>query len=132
MPTDLRFTIPNQPGRCARILEALAAAGLNLDGVAVDLRPGELWGVVHILVQDGDRAAEILAENGVEVTSRHEVKIHEAEDRPGALAEALGAYAEADDNVEVIYTVSNNRIVIGTETMRQPISGVTTKEARYT
>ena len=132
MRTDLRFVIPNQPGRCARVLEALAAEGMNLDGVSGDLRPGERWGVIHILVDDPDKATAILEGLGIEISSRHEVEVHEVEDEPGALTAVLRTYAEADDNVEVIYTLSNNRIVIGSESMRSPIEGITTKEARYT
>lgn len=132
MATDLRFVIPNQPGRCARVLEALAAAGINLDGVSGDLRPGETWGFIHVLVDDPDHAASILEKDGVEITSRHEVRVHEVEDRPGMLAEVLKGYAEADDNIEVLYTLSNGRIVVGTESMRQPITGVATKDSRYT
>ena len=132
MRTDLRFVIPNQPGRCARVLEALADAGLNLDGVSGDLRPGERWGVIHILVDDPDKAASILEGLGVEISSRHEAEVHEIEDRPGALAELLAKYSTADDNVEVIYTLSNNRVVVGSESMRARIEGVTTKDARYT
>ena len=132
MPTDIRFAIPNQPGRAARVFEALAKEGINLDGVAGDLRPGEVWGVIHILVEDGDKAVAVLEGMGVEVSSRHEVKTHELEDRPGALAEALKVYADASDNVEVIYTLSNNRMVVATDSMRKPIQGVSTKDARYT
>lgn len=132
MATDLRIVIPNQPGRCARVLQALADAGINLDGVCGDIRPGETWGFVHILVEDADKAASVLEEQGVEVTSRHEVDVVEVENRPGAIAELMMQRSESGENVEVIYTLTGNQLVIGTDGMREPISGVRVKDAKYT
>lgn len=132
MASDLRFVIPNQPGRCARLLEALAEAGVNLEGLCGDLRPGETWGFMHILVEDADKATEILDREGIQVTSRHGVDVHELENRPGAIAETMRAYAEKSENVEVIYTLTGNRIVVGTDAMREPLHGVSVKDAKYT
>lgn len=132
MPTDLRFVIPNQPGRCARLLAALAAEDINLDGICGDIRPGEMWGFMHILVGDANKAAGILEAEGVEITSRHRVEVHELEDRPGAIAETLQAYSEKSENVEVVYTLAGNRLVVGTELMREEIRGVQVKDAKYT
>ena len=132
MASDLRFVIPNQPGRCAHLLEALAEAGVNLDGVCGDLRPGETWGFMHILVEDADKAVAVLDREGIEVTSRHHVDVHELENRPGAIAEAMRAYADRSENAEVIYTLTGNRIVVGTDAMREPIQGVSVKDAKYT
>ncbi len=132
MATDLRFVIPNQPGRCARVLEALAEAGVNLDGVCGDIRPGDTWGFLHVLVGDPDKATAVLEQQGIEITSRHEVDIVDIEDRPGAIAEAMRVRSERGDNVEVLYTLTGHRMVIGTDAMREPIRGVRMKDARYT
>lgn len=131
MATDLRYTIPNQPGRLARLLSALAEEGINLDGIAGEIRPGERWGVMHILVSDPDRAAAVIQREGIEITGRHEVDICEMENRPGAIADELKRYAEAGENVEMMYTLTGNRIVVATESMRQPIEGVSMKDANY-
>ena len=132
MVTDLRIVIPNQPGRAAQLLEALAEAGINLDGICGDIRPGETWGFMHLLVEEADEAVRIAEAHGMQITSRHQVNIHELEDRPGAIAETLRAYRERDENVEVIYTISADRMVVGTDLMRGQISGVSMKDAKYT
>ena len=131
MATDLRYVIPNQPGRLARFLSALASEGVNLDGISGEIRPGETWGVMHILVSDPDKAAVVMEREGIELTSRHEVAIHELEDRPGAIAEKLEEYAKAGENVEMMYSLTGNKIVVATESMRRPIEGVAMKDAKY-
>jgi hypothetical protein len=131
MATDLRIVIPNQPGRAARLLEALAEAGVNLGGICGDIRPGETWGFMHVLVEDADVAAGIVESQGMQITSRHAVHIHELEDRPGAIAETLRSYREKGENVEVIYTIAADRMVVGTDLMREEIQGVRVEDAKY-
>lgn len=131
MATDLRIVIPNQPGRAARLLEALAEAGVNLGGICGDIRPGETWGFMHLLVEDADVAAGIVESHGMQITSRHAVHIHELEDRPGAIAETLRSYREKGENVEVIYTIAADRMVVGTDLMREEIQGVRVEDAKY-
>jgi hypothetical protein len=131
MATDLRIVIPNQPGRAARLLEALAEAGVNLGGICGDIRPGETWGFMHLLVEDADVAAGIVEAQGMQITSRHAVHIHELEDRPGAIAETLRSYREKGENVEVIYTIAADRMVVGTDLMREEIQGVRVEDAKY-
>ena len=131
MPTDLRLVIPNQPGRAAQLLAALADAGVNLDGICGDIRPGETWGFMHLLVEDADLAASIVESQGIQITSRHAVNIHELENEPGAIAETLRTYQEKGENVEVIYTISADRMVVGTDLMREEILGVQMKDAKY-
>ena len=131
MATDLRLVIPNQPGRAAQLLAALAEADVNLDGICGDIRPGDTWGFMHILVEQPDEAARIVESQGIQITSRHEVNLHELENRPGAIAEILRAYQERGENVEVIYTISANRMVVGTDLMREEILGVRMKDAKY-
>lgn len=131
MATDLRIVIPNQPGRAARLLEALAEAGVNLGGICGDIRPGETWGFMHLLVEDADVAARIVESQGMQITSRHVVHIHEIEDRPGAIAETLRSYREKGENVEVIYTIAADRMVVGTDLMREEIQGVRVEDAKY-
>ena len=132
MATDLRLVIPNQPGRAAQLLEALAEAGVNLGGICGDIRPGETWGFMHLLVEDVDTAVRVVESQGIEITSRHVVHIHELEDRPGAIAETLRTYREKNENVEVIYTIAADRMVVGTDLMRDQIHGVRMKDAKYT
>lgn len=130
MPADLRIVVPNRPGVLTSALAALAREGLTVDGASGDLRPGERWGYLHLLVDDGDRASKTLEAQGIEVTSLHDVDVVELEQHPGALVELLQKYAENDENVEVFYMASKTRWVIGTENMRRDVLGVRMKDAR--
>ena len=130
MPTDFRMTISNRPGTLLRICEALAEADVNLDAISGDLRPGETWGFVHIVVEDPVPVRRLLEELGVQ-GAEHEVELVDIEDRPGAIAEVLRRYREEDRNLEVLYTGANLKLVVGPEDLRPPTPGVRMSEARY-
>lgn len=74
---------------------------------------------MHLLVGDADLAAGVVESQGIQITSRHVVNIHELEDRPGAFSETLRTYQERGENVEVIYSISGDRLVVGTDLMRE-------------
>jgi hypothetical protein len=129
--TDLRCVIVNRPGALMEALNSLCAAGINIDSFCADIRPGERWGFMHLLVEDGPAACSTLEAVGVEVTAQHEVDVVAVEDRPGKLAEVVRGYSEAGRNIEVLYTASSGRVVLGTEDMQQPRYGVRMEEAHY-
>jgi hypothetical protein len=131
MPTDLRIVLPNRPGTTVGACEALGNKGINIEGVAGDLRPGDTWGYIHLLVEDAPAARVVLEEAGFDVSGEHEVDIFEIENRPGALAELIRKYSDMGENIEVLYMAGGSRVVVGTESMRRAISGVKVKDARY-
>lgn len=133
MAIDLRIVVPNRPGTSLQILDALAAEGISIRGFAGDIRPGERWGYLHVLVNDDnyERARSTILGTGVQITSEHEVEVHDIEDRPGALADAIRDYVENGRNIEVIYMGANSKIIIGAEDMQRPRYGVRTEEAKY-
>jgi hypothetical protein len=130
LPTDMRLVMPNRPGALLSALKAVADAGINILGTAGDMRPGEQWGYVHVLVDDPEATQRAIDEVGFEVTSVNEVDVVELEDRPGAILEASRAYGESGKNIEVFY-IAHDKLVIGTEAMRKPIPGTKMKDARY-
>ena len=130
MPRDMRLVMTNRPGVLIAVLKAISDAGINIQGTAADLRPGEQWGYLHILVDDPDKARQAIEKIGVEITSEHEVDILELEDRPGSILETTEPYASKGQNIEVIY-IAHDRLVIGTDAMRQPIFGTKVSDARY-
>ena len=131
MPRDMRLVVPNVPGRGSQTLDAIAAQGINLEGMCVDLRPGEKWVYVHILVEEPDKARTILEGLGVQVASEHDVEVRQLRNEPGAIAALLHEYADKGENVEILYTITGDRVVVGTEAMRAPIRGVRMSDAKY-
>jgi hypothetical protein len=97
----------DRPGILATATEALAGAGVNIDGCA------EIEGILHLLVEDPEAAESALREAGFPAR-REEVVVARFTDRPGALAGVLRRMADAGLNVKFAYFGSRNRIVVGT------------------
>jgi hypothetical protein len=131
MLTDLRIVLPNRPGTTVGACEALGNKGINIEGVAGDIRPGDMWGYIHLLVEDARGARAALEEAGFDVSGEHEVDVFELENRPNALAELIRKFSDAEQNIEVLYMAGRSRIVVGTESMRRDITGVKVEDARY-
>lgn len=130
MPVDLRVVLPNRPGTLAGALEVLAEAEVNVKAMCGDLRAGERWGFLHILVDDVKSARSALEDKGYEIADEHPVVVHPVEDRPGSAHEVIEKYREEGRNIEVIYT-GEQGLIIGSEDMRPPRPGVKMKDARY-
>lgn len=130
MATDLRVTLPNRPGSLVRLFDALRDSGIPVEGASGDLRPGERWGFVHVLVDDGATARQAIERAGFEVTSERIVELIDLESRPGAIAEACRDYADAGRNIDVVYMASGNRLVLATEDMLELRYGVNVLDAR--
>jgi hypothetical protein len=131
MAVDLRIVVPNRPGTAAEMCDAIARAGVNIDGFCGDLRPGERWGYLHVLVEDGATARRAVEEIGFEVLHERRADIVEIEDRPGALAELLRSYSERGINIESLYMSSRGWLVISTEEMLDERPGVKMGDAKY-
>jgi hypothetical protein len=131
MSTDLRLTLANRPGTLASACDALAAAGVKVEGASGDLRPGERWGYVHLLVDDALKANSALADAGLEVTGEHEVELVEPPPGDVNIAEIVSRFTGVDRNVEVFYPTLDGRLAIGTEDMRKDRPGVKMSEAKY-
>lgn len=113
MPTDLTIILDNRPGTIAGAAEAIAGAGINVQGTCGF--PAEGLGVMHVLVDDGDAdtARSAAADAGYEVRAEREVIVTDVEDRPGALAEVARRVADAGINVDLLYLATGTRLVLG-------------------
>ncbi len=129
MSTDLRLAVANRPGTLARACDVLSEAGVTVEGISGDLRPGEKWGYVHVLVDDSATANAALAEAGIEVIGEHEVELVEYTPEMN-LAEIVTRYT-GERNMEVFYPTLDGRLAIGTEDMRPDRPGVRMGDARY-
>jgi hypothetical protein len=124
MPTDLRVVLPNRPGAAREMFAAIAKEGINIEAVCGDIRPGERWGFIHVLVEDAAKTRQIIEDVGYEVTSIHEVELLEIENRPGTLAETFQGFADRGISVDVLYLAFGDRLVVGTEEMHPERPGV--------
>jgi hypothetical protein len=128
--TDLRLAVANRPGTLAKACDVLATAGVTVEGIAGDLRPGEKWGYVHVLVDDSAKAHAALDRAGIEVIGEHNVEL--VEFSPDAnLGEIVTGYTGSDRNMEVFYPTLDGRLAIATEDMRAERRGVRMGDTRY-
>lgn len=122
MATDFKFSLENTPGTGARVLEAVAQAGVNVSGLCA-VSGGQ---VVHLTVEDGDadRARQALQSAGVQNAEERQVLISQAEDRPGSGAAIFRRLADAGINIEYAYLATNTRIVLGVDDPRKAQSAL--------
>ena len=90
--------VAHRPGEGARLLSAIADAGVNLIAVTGFPRSaGE--GQVDFVPADADTFRKAAEQAGIKLREPKAVFIIQGDDQPGALAESLRTLAEADINV---------------------------------
>jgi hypothetical protein len=110
---QISIFLENKSGRLAEVTSILAAAGINIR--ALSLADTADFGVLRLLVNDSDRARQVLKASGFTV-SKTEVTAVAVPDRPGGLAEILRLLDGAGINVEYMYAFvqrsGDNAIII--------------------
>jgi hypothetical protein len=116
---DLTVILQDRPGELARLGEATGQAGVNIEGMCA--LTGEGRGYIHILVSDeaAPAARRALEDAGMGVADERDVLVANIEDRPGTLGELARRLAEANVNIELVYTTFGGiRIVIATDDLQ--------------
>lgn len=110
MATDLTISLVNRPGSLAQASDVLGRAGVNIEGACGYLCGQE--GLYHVLVVDVERARRALIDSGFEILDERLVVVVPVENRPGAGAALLRRVAEAEVNVDLLYTTMDGRLVL--------------------
>jgi hypothetical protein len=113
MPKDLTVHLEDTPGTLAEIGEILGEAGINIDGICGMTCEG--LGVLHLLVEDSQRARMVLEAAGKEVLEENEVFLVDIVDRPGELGGIARRLAVAGVNLHLLYLTANMDLVIGVD-----------------
>jgi hypothetical protein len=79
----LTVLVPNQPGQLAKISEALAAKGVNIEDFDVESHGAD--GLISLTVDRYDAALRALRDSGYKAVTQDTLLIR-LEDKPGALA----------------------------------------------
>jgi hypothetical protein len=103
--------LENRSGRLADVAALLAAAGVNIRATA--LADAADFGILRLIVNETDKAKEVLKAHGFSVSKTHVVAVA-VPDRPGGLAEILAAIRDARLNVEYMYAFVHRRDVDAT------------------
>ena len=119
MAYDLTLIFDDRPGELARLGEVAGASGVNIDGLAAFT--GEGKGVVHVLVADErvERLRDAFTHAGMSVADEREVFVVSVADEPGALGEVARRLADANVNIDLVYTTFGGvRLVFCTDDVR--------------
>jgi len=103
----------DKPGAIAKATDAIAKAGINLEGYA------EMNGTLHALTEDASRTRRALEEAGFKVTEEREVAVMDVQDGPGIAAGIFRRIADDGVNVDFSYVAANNRMVIGAKEVKK-------------
>lgn len=98
--TQLSVFLENKPGHMSAICRRLAEEGINI--LTLSLADTQQFGILRLIVQDWEKAKDVLREAGC-VVSTTEVVATQIEDRPGGLAHILTILEKAEINVEYMY-----------------------------
>ena len=97
---QISIFIENKTGRLAEVTGVLGAAGVNIR--AMSLADTSDFGILRLIVDNPDKAFEILRDNSFTV-SKTEVVGVEVPDHPGGLASILSILDKNSINVEYMY-----------------------------
>ncbi len=126
MPTDLTVILEDRPGALAKVGEALGRAGVNIEGICGVTVSGK--GTVHILVENGKKARQVLEANHIDVAKEVEVLVVPVEDRPAVLGNVARRLATAGVNLNLAYLATSTRLVIGADDLKKAREAVQAKK----
>lgn len=108
---DLTIALDDRPGALADMGEALARAGVSIEGGGAWVVAGQ--GAAHFLFADGAAARQALESAGIHVLAEREVVVQRLkQDVPGQLGLLTRRMAEAGVNIEVLYSDHDHRLIL--------------------
>lgn len=109
---QISLFLENKPGHLGAICRSLADADISI--LTLSLADTQQFGILRLIIQDWERATEVLEKAGF-VVHVNEVVATEVEDRPGGVAKVLDALEAGKVNIEYMYAFTfrrNNRAII--------------------
>ena len=97
---QISIFLENKSGRLAEVTDILSRAGVNIR--ALSLADTADFGILRLIVNQGDLAKQVMKEHGFTV-GKTEVVALEVPDHPGGLGEILKILHESGINVEYMY-----------------------------
>lgn len=98
---QISIFIPNKKGSLSQLTDILIAHNIDIRAIAV-FDTAE-FGILRIVVDDPDRAIEILNQEGV-VAKVSKVIAVEPEDKPGSLNRIFTILRDAEINIDYVYS----------------------------
>ena len=99
----------DRPGMLAKATEAIAKAGINIDGYC------DAGQVLHVITTDSAGTRRAVEGAGFKVREERDVVVVDAADRPGTIAKIFRQIADAGVNIDVTYSLVSSRVAIGSK-----------------
>jgi len=100
---QISIFLENKPGQLSAICRGLAEADINI--ATLSLADTSDFGIVRMIVDDHEKAKQVLSDRGHVVNVREVVAVC-VPDRPGGMAEVMSVLDKADANIEYSYAFS--------------------------
>ena len=101
MLEEIIVSVDDEPGVLATIGELLGEENVNIEALAATSYNGR--SVIHLVVDDGEDAAELLKANGFKVEGARQVMAATLDDRPGELGRYCRRLSNSGINISAVY-----------------------------
>ena len=112
---EFSVTLDDRPGTLAKATDAIAKAGINIEGFCAVRSGKEGKGTFHVVTKDPASTRKALEAAGFKVQDERDAAIIDVEDRPGTAAQIFRRLAQNELNVGPTYSITQNRIVISAD-----------------
>ena len=111
--TQISVFLENKSGRLAEVTRALGAEGIDIR--ALNIADTTEYGILRMIVDQPDKAVDVLTSRGFTVSSTHVIAIR-VENHPGTLDAVLEILSEGSISVDYLYAYvgrsTNDAVVI--------------------
>jgi hypothetical protein len=112
---EFAVTLDDRPGTLAKATDAIAKAGINIEGYCAVPSGKDGKGTFRVVTKDPANTRKALETAGFKVQEERDVALIDAEDRPGFFAQILRKIAANELNVGPTYSITQNRIAISAD-----------------
>ena len=106
MLEEIIVIVDDEPGTLAGIGELLGRSGVNIETLCASSYNGN--GIIHLVVDDGEDAGEVLKANGYKIEGTRPVMTATLDDRPGELGRYCRKLASAGVEISSAYVARRN------------------------
>ena len=105
MLEEIILIVDDEPGTLASVGELLGRSGVNIETLCANSHNGQ--GVIHLVVDDGEDAGEVLKANGYKVETTRQVLTATLDNRPGELGRYCRRLAAAGVAISSAYVAQS-------------------------